>query len=56
MNTMNKLEEAKKKLEINKVRCAKEEMEVRILEREAEIERLKMNIEVQNEKLKELEG
>jgi hypothetical protein len=52
---MSNLEAAKKRLELNKVKCAKEEMEVRVLEREAEIDRLKKSIAVQDEKILELE-
>ena len=52
---MHNLEFAKLKLERNKVSCAKEEMEVRILEREAEIHRLKESIKIQHDKLVELD-
>ena len=52
---MTNLEKAKLSLELNKVICAKEEMEVRIMERQEEIERLQENIMKQNEKILELE-
>lgn len=51
---MTDLERAKKQLEYRKVETARVEMEVRIMERNAEIERLKENIEVQNGRLEEI--
>jgi hypothetical protein len=50
----SKIDIAKKKLELSKVKCAKEEMELRIFEREEEIARLKENIENQDKRIKEL--
>lgn len=57
------LEVKKKELELSKVDCAKQEMEFKILEREADIARLRENIENQNrrineikEEIKELQG
>ena len=52
---LNKLEIAKKKLELSKVKCAKEEMELKIFEREEEISRLQENIELQNKRIAELQ-
>ena len=42
------------KLEFKKVECAKEEMLLRIMEREEYIQRLKENIKIQDLKLEEL--
>lgn len=49
------LELRKKKLERMKVDCGKAEMEMRIFEAEENIERLTKNIEVQENRLKELD-
>lgn len=51
----SKLEQAKKKLQLIKLRTAKEEFLVKIMEREAEIERLHGEIEKQDKAIKELE-
>jgi hypothetical protein len=48
------LEIKKKKLELAKVMCAKQELELKILEREEEILRLMDNIKVQDKKIEEL--
>ena len=48
------LEVKKKELELSKVSCAKEEMEFKILEREADIARLKQNIENQDRRIAEI--
>jgi len=48
------LELAKKKLELSKVQCALEEIEVKIMEREEDIKRLKDSSIVQKEKIEEL--
>ena len=48
------LEKENKKLEMKRVTLAKEEMEFKILERMAEIDRLKMNNEIQNKRAEEL--
>lgn len=61
--TMSNLELAKKKLELKRVEYALDEMDVKILEREADIERIKSNKVAQDEameriknEIKELEG
>lgn len=51
---MNKINIAKKKLEMKKVAVAAEEMELKILEKEAEIERLNEQIIIQKSRVKEL--
>jgi len=51
---MNELERKKIELEIKKVDCGKDELEFRVLERLAEIERLRDNIAVSEQKIKEL--
>lgn len=48
------LEIKRTKMEIKRVDAAKEEMEFRIEERLAEIERIKANIVIQENKIKEL--
>lgn len=48
------LELEKKKLEMRKVEVAKEEMLYKILEREADIERIKENIRVQDNRLAQI--
>jgi hypothetical protein len=53
---MTELERKKKKLELSRVQLAREEMEVKIEERLAEIERLKEFIAVQEAKEKEIKG
>lgn len=50
------LEEKKKELEIKRVALGVDELELRVLEREADIERLKENITISKNKLKELKG
>lgn len=52
---MNDLDKARKKLELMKVKCAKEEMQFKILERQADIDRIKQSINAQDERIKELE-
>ena len=52
---MSKIARAKMKLELSKVKCAKEEMEYKILMRLEDIERIKADMEVQDAKIKELE-
>jgi len=49
------LELERKKLEIKKVTMAKCEMEFKILERQADIERLKLEMENQDKRVLELE-
>lgn len=49
------LEIKKKELEKMKVACGKAEMEMRIFEAEENIERLKLNIDIQNKRLVELD-
>ena len=51
---MDSLERAKKELELKKVECAKDECLLKILEREAEIERLRGAVKIQEDKMKEL--
>lgn len=53
---LSSLELAKKKLELSKVRCGREEMEYRVLERMADIERLEENIKLQKAKEEEIEA
>jgi len=50
------LEEKKKELEIKRVSLGVDELELRVLEREEDIKRLKANIEISKNKLKELKG
>lgn len=52
---MNDLEKRKRLLELSRVRLGREELEVKIIEREEEIIRLKAAIEIQVAKEKELE-
>ena len=51
---MTELEKKKKQLELARVSLAKQELELKIEERLDEIERLKVNIEVQNKRILEL--
>jgi len=53
---MTKLEVAKIRLELSKVKAAKEEMEYRILEREEDINRIKENIINQDKRIMELDA
>ena len=53
---LSNLEKSRKKLELSRVKYALEEMEFKILEREADIERIKDNIKIQTEKIEELKG
>lgn len=50
------LEEKKKELEIKRVALGIDELELRVLEREADITRLKENIEISKQKLKDIKG
>jgi hypothetical protein len=50
------LEKEKKKLELKRVIYMREEMEYKILERMAEIERLKDNLAAQDKRIGELEA
>lgn len=50
------LEEKKKELEIKRVSLGIGELELRVLERMEDIERLKKNIEISKTKLAELKG
>ena len=50
------LEEKKKELEIKRVSLGIDELELRVMERLEDIERLKNNIEISKAKLKELQG
>ena len=52
---MSELDKKKKQLELSRVRLGREELEVKIIEREEEIIRLKAAIEIQVAKEKELE-
>jgi len=52
---MNELDKARKQLELSKVKCAKEEMEFKILERQTDIDRIKQSIKAQDERIKELQ-
>lgn len=52
---MNKLEFERKKMELKRVTMAKEELEFAIMERESDIERLRSNILIQEQKINELE-
>jgi SMC interacting uncharacterized protein involved in chromosome segregation len=49
------IEIARKKLELKRVELAKDDMEFTILERMADIERLKKNIQTQETRIKELQ-
>lgn len=51
---MTKLELAKKEMELKRVILAKEEMHLKILERQEDIERIEKSIVVQEEKIVEL--
>ena len=53
---MNKLERARLELEKTKVSAALAEMEYRVMEREADIERLKQNIQNQLNRIKEIDA
>lgn len=50
------LEEKKKELEIKRVALGVDELELRVLERLADIDRLEENIKISKQKLKELKG
>ena len=50
------LEKKKKELELSKVKCAKQEMELKILERLEDIQRIEDNIKIQDNKIMELES
>ena len=52
---MNNLEIKRKKLDLARIQMARQEMEFKIEERLEEIERLKLNIEVQSKRETELE-
>ena len=52
---MTNLELKRKQLELNRVRVAREELELKIEERMEEIERLKGHIEIQLQKESDLE-
>jgi hypothetical protein len=51
---MNELEAKKKAVELMRVEAAKGEMELQIIERLHEIERLKKNIEIQDKRINEI--
>lgn len=51
---MSKIELERKRLELKRVMMAQEEMEFNIMEREADIERLRMNIDLQKKKALEI--
>jgi hypothetical protein len=51
---MTKLDLEKKKADLLRVQSAKADMLVKIMEREEDIERLKANIEIQDNKIKEI--
>jgi len=48
------LEKMKKELELQKVKIAKQEMELKIEERMEDVRRLKSHIKIQDEKIQEL--
>jgi hypothetical protein len=50
------LEKERLKIQYKRVKMAKDEMEFKILEREAEIQRIKENISNQDRTLKEIEA
>jgi len=50
------LDRAKKELELAKVKCAKQEMEFKILEREQDILRLKEHTKIQQDRIEQLQG
>jgi hypothetical protein len=52
---MSNLEIERKKIELKRVTLSKDEMEFKILERLADIDRLKENIAVQEKRIKELQ-
>ena len=56
MSMLSKLELKKKKLELSRVKYAHEEMEVKILEREEDILRIKDNMKIQQARIEELEA
>lgn len=49
------LDKKKKQVELSRVRLAREEMEMKIAEREEEIQRLKSHIEIQRAREQELD-
>ena len=51
---MTKLDLEKKKADLLRVQSARADMLVKIMEREEDIERLKANIEIQDQKIKEI--
>jgi len=51
---MNELEKKRKKVELLRVEAARAEMELQIEEKLAEIDRIKKNILVQEQKIKEI--
>jgi len=52
---MNDLEILEKELELKKVIVGKDSLQLDILKRKKEIERIEKNLEIQSEKIKELE-
>jgi predicted nucleic acid-binding Zn-ribbon protein len=52
---MNKVDVARKKMEIARVKNSKMEQELKILELEEQIERIQGSITISDEKIKELE-
>lgn len=53
---MNELDKKRKEVELLRVEAAKAEMELQIEEKLSEIDRIKKNISVQNEKIKEIKA
>jgi len=53
---MNELDKKRKEVELLRVEAAKAEMELQIEEKLSEIDRIKKNILVQNEKIKEIKA
>lgn len=53
---MNELDKKRKEVELLRVETAKAEMELQIEEKLSEIDRIKKNISVQNEKIKEIKA
>lgn len=51
---MNEIERKKLQLELKKVDCGKDELELRVFERLAEIERLKESIAVSEKRIEEI--
>lgn len=52
---MNEIDKARKRLELSKVKTAKQEMEFKILMRLEDIERIKSDINIQDARIQELE-